>query len=173
MRKKLLLKTGIALLALRFLSSCQSGVDGKCYIQFELDPPNCGYSYTDNNSSVPYGMVLNTYYETSPGTYTYSYTDNYCSSSSYAYCTNGTYTVDNDPGEKWSGVSNGYLTQAKSGQDRYYTFHINVSTCGLIDYTNFPIKPKDSLSRPISHPAGTNVFNSGNTGERRHKLEKK
>jgi hypothetical protein len=111
MRKLLIL-----LFALVIMAGCgEDGKDGKAFIRINWD----WYvdSFSDNNYDTPSTVSENTYYETSPGTYSYDYD---CSDGqgNYWWYT-GTYTITIEEGEEA-----GLFTDGEDGEDSYFTLSL-------------------------------------------------
>lgn len=159
MKKVGLTKVLAVLILALLLNSCKDGDNGISYLRIIQDNTSLNITYWDDNGGIPYNFSWGRYYQVYAGTYSYNWGQTNPSNGAYYYCDGNSYRIDVESGENWSPIKNGYLTQAKSGTNRYYTLHISdpysTSTCINISYSHRPITG-DSLEVskiPVYYPA--------------------
>ncbi len=115
------------LLSVISISSCQDGDLGLAYFQVLNNSGNTTSFYT-SDPNIPSTFLTNYNYSTKEGTYNYSYIY-----SVFTYT--GTYTIVQDKGDAWNGLSDGMLTKPASGPKRNYTFDCDAVSGSELSWT--------------------------------------
>lgn len=106
--------TTLLIIIISFFASCQDGEKGTSYFRV-INASGYTTSFYSSDPNVPAYVSFYTYYPTKEGTYNYSYD---FGASTYS----GSYTIKQNLGEAWNGVTMGIATTPESGKDIKYTF---------------------------------------------------
>lgn len=149
--KKIFLILNVIVIA---LSSCQDGDLGLSRFQVTNDSGNA-YNVYFSDPNLPSTLYTYTFYDTKAGNYTYSY--------DYGiYNYSGSYTIVQEPGESWNGITNGLLTQPESGSTRKYTFDFDAASGSELTYTkNLMVEHKDIIIDKIIYFNGGKLIIKG------------
>ncbi len=110
------------------ISSCEDGDKGISTIKIIKGSASSFYTNDPALAGGNYGVE----YTTRAGTYNYSYVWG-------AYTYSGYYTIEQEKGETWNGLTNGILIKASDGKKRHYVFECDAAVGSELSWSHSPI----------------------------------